>query len=239
MARSETTPQRDMEPPVPPVSAGPSPRTAPPGQLPAVSPEREAAIRARMDELGLSRDSLSRRPAGRRGRRGLLVGVAGGAVALALVWLVSGPSEQTPEATGVRTASSPGTPTRPGAAPTAERPLAAALPEPVWPAPGPEPQRASRQAAEVASGKASAPAPSTTPAPAPGPVPTPAPAPAPVPTPAPAPAPRPASEPAPAAVPASAPAPSYPSYPAYTGYSSPYGWAPQPYYPYGAPARSP
>ena len=270
MAHSETTPPPGLESPVPPGSAGPSPRTAVPGQLPEVSPEREAAIRARMDELGLSRDSISRRRAGRRGRRGLLLGVAGAAVVLALVWLVGGPPEQMPETKGARTGSSPGTPARPAAATKAERPSAAALPDPVWPAPAPGP------VPSAARGSAPAPAPGSGPAAVPAPVPasTSASASAPVPVSAREPAPvsgvtpgsappaapvpssasaaaaasAPASSSAPAAasapVAASAPAPSsapasYPSYPAYPGYSSPYGWAPQPYYPYGAPARSP
>ena len=63
MAHFETTPPPGQESPVPPGSAAPSPRTTVPGQFPEVSPEREAAIRARMDELGLSRDSISRRRA--------------------------------------------------------------------------------------------------------------------------------------------------------------------------------
>lgn len=263
MAHSETTPPPGLESPVPPGSAGPSPRTAVPGQLPEVSPEREAAIRARMDELGLSRDSLSRRPAGRRGRRGLLLGVAGAAVVLALVWLVGGPPEPMPETKGARTGSSAGTPARPAAATKAERPSAAALPDPVWPAPapGPVPSAARGSAPAPAPGPAAVPAPvpasasasasasvpvsAREPAPASGATPGSASSAAPAPSSASAAAAAasaPASSSAPAA--ASAPAPSsapasYPSYPAYPGYSSPYGWAPQPYYPYGAPARSP
>lgn len=256
MAHFETTPPPGQESPVPPGSAAPSPRTTVPGQFPEVSPEREAAIRARMDELGLSRDSLSRRRAGRRGRRGLLLGVAGAAVVLALVWLVGGPPEQVPETNGARTGSSAGTPARP----------AAALPDPVWPAPAPG------AVPSAARGSAPTPAPGSGPAAVPAPVPasasasasasapvpvsaresapasgaTPGSAPsaarAPASSSAPAAASAPASSSAPAAASAPAPSsapPSYPSYPAYPGYSSPYGWAPQPYYPYGAPARSP
>lgn len=270
MAHSESPTSPGLESPVPPGSAGPSPRTAIPGQLPEVSPEREVAIRARMDELGLSRDSLSRRPAGRQGRRGLFLGVAGAAVVLALVWLVVGPPDPIPETKGARTVSPARIPDRP----------AAALPDPVWPAPAPGPvhsaERDSAPKPAAGSGPAVVPALGSGPAVVPAPLPASASAPAsvresapasgatagsgfsavPVPSsasaaatasaPASSPAPTatsaPVSSPAPAA--ASAPAPSsapasYPSYPVYPGYPPVYGWAPQPYYPYGVPARSP